>query len=319
MRPPAALFALLLVALLLAAPVRAAPDAPMATPAWTAGDFWVYRFNTTFENAVFLNGTVRAEVLALENVTVRGVPTDAYLVDTEGNGTLDGSFAAGTFSLRARGSWNLTGEERFTATSRVVVTSLLDITGQGHVDVLNAPFTLHWINSTESRIVRDTWTYPVPLGTSGEIVLNDSWSEDVFVRLDLNDTATNRTGLTESTLGLSLAERTQSVTVPAGAFEAFVVNQTASDGSRERFDYAPQVGNNARTITYNGTGEEVGRTELLSYRYQALEPKAGFPLSIVVAVVAAVAVVLLGAWALRRRRIREKAYTPPSLRDPPPT
>ena len=317
--PPAAI----LVATFLAAmpaTVGASLGTSMEAPSWAPGDFWTYRFNTTFEDTVFLNGTVRAEVLALRDVTVRGVAQDAYIVDTTGSGTLAGAFGFGSLRIPARGSWNLTGEETFAAGSRVVLRSLLDITGAGRIDLLNAPFTLHWINTTESRVVRDTWTYPVPLGFRGEVRLNSSWAEDVFVRIDQNDTTMNRTGLSESGLDLSLEDRTGEVTVPAGAFEVFVVNETWPDGSRERYDYAPGAGNNVRTVSYNASGGEVGRTELLSYRYRAAEPGEAFPVFVVTVVAAAAAlVVVLAAWALRRRRAREERYTPPSLRDPPAT
>ncbi len=313
--------ALLLALVLLAPPPARAAGAAMEAPAWTAGDYWVYRFNTTFEGFVFLNGTVRADLVALRNVTVRGVSMDAFVVDTRGNGTLEVSVILGTQELRAEGTWNLTGEEEFASASRVIVSSLLDITGEGRIGSLNAPFTLHWINTTESRVVRDTWSYPVPPGASGEVVLNTSWSEDVFLRIDQNDTTPmNGTGVAEERIGLALANDTETATVPAGPFTTFIVNETWPDGERERFEYAPQVGNNARTVTYDGSGRQVGRTELLSYRYQALEPRAGFPLWAAVGIAVAVpAAVVLGAWWLRRRRAREEAYTPPSLRDPPAT
>ncbi len=316
---PAALLALALAALLaLSLPARAAPSA-MEAPAWTPGDSWTYRFNTTFEGFAYLNGTVRAEVLALQNATVRGASVETYLVDTTGNGTLEASFTLGT-TFRARGGWNLTGEERFAADTRVIVTSLFDITGEGRVQVLGTPFSLHWINSTESVVVGDTWRYPVPLGGSGAILLNTSWSEDVFARLDQNGTWSNRTGVSEIGIDLSLGARPGSAAVPAGTFETFAVDEAWPDGTHERFEYAPLAGNNARTLTTNATGGELSRTELVSYRYQALEPGAGVPLWAVAAgVAAAAALVLLAAWALRRRRAREEAYTPPSLRDPPPT
>ncbi len=299
---------------------RAPLGASMDAPSWAPGDFWTYRFNTTFEDTLFLNGTVRAEVLALRNVTVRGVAQDAYIVDTTGLGTLEGAFGFGSLRIPARGTWNLTGEEAFATGSRLIVRSLLDISGTGRIDLLNAPFTLHWINTTESRVVTDTWTYPVPLGSRGEVRLNTSWTEDVFVRIDQNDTTRNRTGLAETGLVLSLADRTGAVSVPAGAFEVFVVNETWPDGTRERYDYAPGVGNNARTASYNATGGEVGRTELLAYRYQAAEPPGTFPFLAVAALGTAAAVLIVAAaWALRRRRAREDRYTPPSLRDPPAT
>ena len=311
-------FAFLLAAfLLLVAGVARAPlpDA-MAAPSWSPGDTWAYRFNSTFEGSVFLNGTLQAAVQRLDNVTVRGIGVDVFVVGTDGTGTLEGVFPTPFGDLPAAGFWNLTGEQLFATDSRTVVRNLITISAAGHVGILDLPFSLLWINSTSSRVVRDDWVYPVPVGFSGSATLNASMAEDVFLQFGTNPPLNTSTLVeAELTFGLSLLTRSDA-TVPAGAFETYVVEEAWPDGGRERFDYAPAAGNNARTRTYNSTGGEITRTELVSYRYKAGEaPPSVIPI-LAGLIVIGVAVPLAAWWFIRRRR-REREYTPPSLREPP--
>ena len=128
---------------------------------------------------------------------------------------------------------------------------------------------------------------------------------------------TTTVGVTEVTVAVSLSSRSNA-SVPAGTFETYVVRESWPDGASERFDYAPKAGNNVRTRTFNSTGAEVTRTELLSYRYRAGEspdPLATILIGAVVAIAVAAALTVL--WISRRRRRRDREYTPPSLREPP--
>ena len=261
---------------------------------------------------------VRAEVLGVSNVTVRGLAQDVFTVDTGGTGTLEGIFPTPLGNVPAKGTWNLTGEQLFATGSRKIVKTLIDISAAGQVGVLNLPFNLLWTNSTSSRVVRDEWRYPVPVGTFGNVTLNASMAEHVFLQFGTNPPLnTSTVADTEVTVLVSLASRSNT-SVPAGTFETFVMRETWPDGASERFDYAPAAGNNARTQTFNSTGAEVTRTELISYRYRAGESPDPFAMILIGAVVAiAVTVALTVLWISRRRRRRDREYTPPSLRDPP--
>ena len=304
--------------LLLAGTVRAPLTNSMEAPSWSAGDFWVYRFNSTFEGSAFLNGTLRADIVGVQNQTVRGIAQDLVVVETGGSGSLEGAFETPSGNVSAHGSWNLTGEQLFNEASRKIVKTLIRISAAGHVDVLDVPFTLQWTNSTSNRVVADAWRYPIPVGYTGSVTLNSSMNEDLFLVFDSNPPLiVNSSVETEVTLAVSLLS-TSTVTVPAGTFETYGVRETWTDGSVETFDYAPAAGNNARTQTFNSTGTEVSRTELVSYRYQASMPPNTIGTWVIVAgvaigVAAAAVLVLL----IVRRRRRERTYTPPSLRDPP--
>jgi hypothetical protein len=146
--------------------------------------------------------------------------------------------------------------------------------------------------------------------------LNASFVETVHVTFGRNETWTN-TSL-EKDVGLAVSlPATDTILVPAGSFETFVIRERWPDGSGQRFDYAPRAGNNARTETFNGTGGEVARTELVSYRYRAGQPPDPLGTWLLLAGVAAIAVIVPTGWLVLRRRRREREYTPPSIREPP--
>jgi len=308
--------------LLVAGAARAPLGTSMNAPAWTAGDFWEYRFNTTFENSVYLNGTVRAAVGETRTEVVRGVSVEVFVVNTSGRGIMAGAFEIFNASVPVSGAWNLTGEEWITTASRKIVKSLvvIDADGKVPVPVPDTDFHLSWTNLTTNVIVQDAFTYPVPLGFSGTVRANSSWREDVVVQLGGNPPGTFvNVNQTEVAFTVSVPA-TGNTSVPAGTFETFEVRESWPDGSSDRLDYAPRAGNNARTEAFNSSGGSVSRTELVAYRYRAAEPM-GDPvvLAVGIGVVVAVAIgfaVLALRWQ-RRRSEREKEFTPPSLRDPP--
>ncbi len=84
--------------------------------------------------------------------------------------------------------------------------------------------------------------------------------------------------------------------------------------------FAPAAGNSVRTEMYNGTGTEpVATSELVSYRYQALEPARFLGLTTsdwaIVLVVVAAAVVVLSFFLRRqmRRTVPPPGNSPPSV------
>lgn len=307
--------------LLVAGSARAPLGSSMEAPAWSAGDFWEYRFNTTFEGSIYLDGTVRAAISGVRAEVVRGVAQDVFVVNTSGLGILQGAFRLFNVSVPATGFWNLTGEEWIATASRKIVKSLVVITADGKVPIPipDTDFHLSWTNLTMNRVVQDPFTYPVALGFSGTVTLNSSWQEDVVLQLDDNPPETF-SNVNETDVAFQVrVPNTATVTVPAGTFETFEIREAWPDGSSDRFDYAPAAGNNARTEAYNASGDSLSRTELVAYRYQASEPPADSSLLYLATGigVAAVASAALAVKWWRRRAAREEAYTPPSLREPP--
>src|SRR5947209_5285614 len=145
----------------------------------------------------------------------RGVAQDVFTVDTGGTGTLEGIFPTPLGNVPAKGTWNLTGEQLFATGSRKIVKTLIDIAAVGQVGVLNLPFNLLWTNSTSNLVVRDEWRYPVLVGTSGNVTLNASMAEHVFLQFGTNPPVnTSTVAVTEVAVAVTLASRSNA-SVPA--------------------------------------------------------------------------------------------------------
>jgi len=109
MRAPMVLSAVACI-LMIAGGARAPLPASMEAPMWSVGDFWEYRFNSTFQDTVFLNGTVRAEISEAANRTVRSIPQDVFVVPTVGSGRLEASLRRSQF--RAPGTSPVSSSSR---------------------------------------------------------------------------------------------------------------------------------------------------------------------------------------------------------------
>lgn len=298
----------LLVGVLLTA-VSAAATAPLNQPAWTAGDFWTYDTSTVLTPGLNLTGTVTTTVQGELVTTVGGISLEAYRLILQGSGTAAGEVQLPSGNVTIQGSWVLTGEERFEHTDLTLVYNLLDLSVNGtYQNVL--PFSLRVQNTTTFQTRADTWRYPLSPGSSGSQTVAFNFTQDFY---SPSSTAhTNGTG--EWTFGFSMAPPTTE-TVPAGTFEAYAITQTWPDGSSQRSYASAEVGNAVRTESYAPDGNRTAVTELTAYRYQALETPTFLGLTsvgwaVVIAAIAAVVVVLVWRWRVRRA-------SPPRQRPPP--
>ena len=67
------------------------------------------------------------------------------------------------------------------------------------------------------------------------------------------------------------AEPLMRIDTPIGSFDTFPIGETYPDGTSARLYFAPVAGGYARTEARNQTAV-LGTTDLVAYRYQALEP-----------------------------------------------
>ncbi|HKZ98981.1 MAG TPA: hypothetical protein VJ326_05275 [Thermoplasmata archaeon] len=310
-RGAVALIVLILTACSLSVPGSARADAP----ALRVGDSWTYRTNTSFAEGFVLNGTARFTLAARGNVSVEGTDHDAFRVEIRGEGAIHGEVPVNGGSVPISGTWDLVGEELLTASGLKVVSSLLELLAQGVTQPFSQPFVLRVRNLTRFTILDDSWRFPVDVGDAGSVRSRFNASEDVSFRYSLFDDTSNSNGTGERTLAYRVESRSD-VQTPAGRFEAYAIRETWPDGRYDVLHFAAAVGNNARTQSYNETGAQVATTELVAYRYQALEPATflgltatGWAIGLIVASVTTAA----ASWAWRRRRM---ALRPPPT---PPT
>ena len=284
----------------------------MDRPAWTAGDFWTYRTNTTLTPGLNLTGTATSTVAGIQATAVDGSTVEAFRVVLSGSGTAAGTVSTSSGNVSVQGTWILTGEERFEPTDLHPVYSLLDLSVNGtYLSVV--PFSIRVQNTTTFQILADGWAYPLPVGGNGSLKVGYDFVQDVY---GIGGTTFHQNGTGQWALEFSLGPPT-SVATPAGTFTAYPELETWPDGSSERAWYAPQVGNDVRTETFDAGGNRTSETSLVAYRYQALEAPTFLGLTATewVVVGAGVVVVVAAAWLIRRSR-KKKTSLPPGGKPP---
>ena len=317
MRALAGLAAVLAIALLV--PASSPTLDRVDGPTLNVGDTWTYHTNTSLGSRFYFEGHVTLTVASHGPDTVEGVTFDAYRLQVNGAGTAAGTFSAQFGSAPASGNWVVTGHETVESAGLKTVASVLDLEANGTLrkSAVSVLFQLSAQNTTSYRFTQDTWRFPLSVLNATVVRGEMNFSEDFRLFYGLSRTLIHAAGVVAWNVSYAMEAHT-AVDTPAGHFDAYRIRQTLPDGTFNLLFYAPGVGNDARTETYNGT-EQVARTELTSFRYQALEPPTFFGLMASQwALVAVVVAVLIGGIVLvrRRRRRPEPPIEPPT--QPPP-
>ena len=315
MRPSCLLSVLLVVAVSLEG--ASAANATASGPRPTVGDRWTYRTNSTLGAGLSLGGQATLTVTSVGPATVEGVTFNAVRMAVHGAGTAAGNFSSRFVSGPASGTWVLSGEEVTELDGLKVVSTVLDLEANGTLQVPPVPiaFRLSVQNTSTHRFVSDSWRFPLAVGNTTVVRSELNFTEDVGFFYGLPSPPVRTAGRVPWNVSYSL-EATVVIDTPAGRFDTYRIRQTFPDASSGVLFFAPAAGNYARTESHNGTSE-VARTELVSYRYQALEPSRFMGLTTDQWLVAGVLVAAASGgfvwWFSRRRRA-----SPPERGPPPP-
>ena len=304
----AAAFAVFILAISALARTTAASNEAVSGPHLTVGDFWTYRTNTSLAAGFFLEGEITLGVSSQGPVTIEGTSYNAVQMSVTGSGAAAGTFSTHLGVTPASGRWLLTGEETLESAGLKVVSSVLDLEANGtfRTSSLAIPFLLSVQNTTTFRFLDDRWRFPAEIGNTSVVTGQMNFSEDSRLFYGFQN-QTHTAGRVWWNVSYAL-ETAIAVDSPAGHFDAYRIRQTAPDGGYALSYYAPATGNDARTETYNGTSR-VTTNELVSYRYQALEPARFLGLTAsqwgIVGIVAAVACsTAFAVWIRIRMRSR---------------
>ncbi len=297
----------------------AAPSNPAVVngPLLAPGDTWTYRTNTSLATGLALDGHVTLAVAAHSSTEVEGRTYDAYVMSVTGSGSATGTFATQVGSLQASGEWTVSGREILDAHGLKILSSVIDLEANGtlHTNAIPLAFLLSVQNSTSYRLEGDPWQFPLTVGATASLSSRMNFSEDFrLVYYGASLTPTHVAGLTWSNMTYDI-QAVIGIDTPAGRFEAYPIRETFADGSFTVSFFAPVAGNHARTEAHNGTST-VGTADLISYRYQALEPPTFIGLTTDRWAFAAIGIVAVGialVWWYRRRK------RPAALPGPPPT
>ncbi len=297
----------------------AAPSNPAVVngPLLAPGDTWTYRTNTSLATGLALDGPVTLAVAAHSSTEVEGRTYDAYVMSVSGSGRATGTFATQVGSLQASGEWTVSGREILDAHGLKILSSVIDLEANGtlHTNPIPLAFLLSVQNTTSYRLEGGPWQFPLTVGTTASLSSRMNFSEDFrLVYYGASLTPTHVAGLTWSNMTYDI-QAAVGIDTPAGRFEAYPIRETFADGSFTVSFFAPVAGNHARTEAHNGTST-VGTADLISYRYQALEPPTFLGLTTDRWAFAAIGFVAVGialVWWYRRRK------RPAALPGPPPT
>ena len=302
--PPSRLLIALLILAVVSAPTTGAA-ASIDRPVWTPGDFWTYRTNTTLAPGLGLTGEATSTVTGTL-AAADGSPAGSYRIVVAGSGTATGSVITPNGSVSIQGRWTLTGEERYEPDNLRLVYSLIDLSVNGtYRYIIPVPFSLRFQNTTTFRILQAGWRYPEAVGASNIVSVAYNFTQDVYSPTagHFHDNGTGQRDLAFS------VDNVTSVTTEAGSFEAFVIREDALDGTLQKTFYAPRVGNDVRTESYDAGGNLTSVGTLNAYRYQAAETPTFLGLTALQWTgvgaflgAAAVSVVLIILRARRRRR-----------------
>ncbi len=297
----------------------AAPSNPAVVngPVLAPGDSWTYRTNTSLATGLALDGLVTLTVTAHGSTEVEGRTYDAYTMSVSGSGSATGTFATQFGSTRASGEWTVSGREILDARGLKILSSVIDLEANGtlHTNPIPLPFALSVQNTTSYRLEEDPWQFPLTVGTTAYLSSQMNFSEDFrLVYYGVSPTPRHVAGLTWSNATYDV-QAAVGIDTPAGRFDAYPIRETFADGSFTLSFFAPVAGNHARTEAHNGTST-VGTADLVSYRYQALEPPTFLGLTTDRWVLAAIGIVAVGialVWWYRKRK------RPAALPGPPQT
>jgi len=287
----------------------AAVDRPVLTP----GDFWTYRTNSTLLPGLYLVGEVTSQVMGQERMTVEGVTMDAYRIQVTGTGDASGQLRSTFMNGSIRGSWRVTGQELLEPSELKVVSTVLDLSVNGTFQGV-IPFSARVQNTTTFRILEDAWRFPLEVGRTGHVTVLFNYTED---RYGFGETGNRTTGSGIWVLNYTMEARTD-VSVWARTFDAYRIREDWPGGGYSLLFFAPSVGNNVRTESYNDTGSLTATTELVAYRYQVVSPPTflGLPSWQWGLAAGGIAAVALLAWS--RRRSRKRSQQIPSFEEARP-
>jgi hypothetical protein len=310
---------LIAVALILVPAIgMAAEPAAVEGPRLAPGDFWTYRTNTSLAAGLSLDGRVTLSLADRSAIAVEGTPYDVYNLSLSGSGTAAGRIETRLGSANASGSWILTGWQLTEVRGLTRLWTVVDLEANGTVDTKPAPlpFALRVQNTTRFRLESDPWSFPLRVGDSATVAGRMNFTEDVGLSYGFPTTPKRTVGVAwwNRTFTLGPAAR---VNTSLGTFDTFPIDETDPDGISTRLFFAPVAGNYARTETRNGTSE-LGTSDLVAYRYQALEPSRFLGLTLDQWAIAAAGIAAGAAAFVWWRRRRKKRGTDGAVPPTPP-
>jgi hypothetical protein len=278
-------------------------------PQWQVGEWW--KFNIEISGEANLVGTYTYTVVNDDiNVPQNERNFNCYQLDISAEGTLSGEITGNEIA----GTWTITEQQYYTKSDQswVAVYSTYQET-----------FTVKDGDSEATRIslvqdekimstttIETTYNPPFEANKGFPLTVGESWSasttETTTTQTAANWNLESKTESETYTKTFSVL-RKESITLPMGEIETYVVKMTEPDGVYSETYYSPEVGFDVKQIDYDATGKVQTTLELLDCNYSTAEDSKEqlfnteiLQIFIILAIVTVVAIAVI--FLLKKRR-----------------
>jgi hypothetical protein len=269
---PVLIITISLVAIAIGIPRVAHADAPSPASTLAAGDWWKYNFQTTIEGLT-LTGPITETLASQQSINVQGIDYNSYRVTLTGSGSVTGVVAG----YSVTGSWTTSGDDYMRTSDLADIKShlSLQISVQIAAPIPNTSFTYTQITDSTNNPPSQTLQFPLSTGGHWAVTLTSTTSTTSYSTGNPTP-VTNVTTTTESENSDVISNSV--TTVPAGAFDAYLVRTSMSSGYTEDY-YSPEVENMIKIQDYNSTGVQTDSFTLLSYSAWAYKSTIGISMN----------------------------------------
>jgi hypothetical protein len=277
-------------------------SADLDVPAMLEGDFWEYE-TTIVSAGLNFDGTIKFEMMKIEDITVGSTTHSAYKISLSGGGSFSGYDQGAYLS----GTWNAPGLGYYETSDYdlVKIVQNTEMDGFWQLSGMSGTFYQTSHNTTTYELISSTWNFPIKVGDSGTVKRKADTSSILHYEspgtqdIDISEDFTFNETLNYSCI------KTEEVTVPAGTFDTLFIKREAEDGSFVDMWYSQEVGESVKSEYYDENGTWFGTDKLVSFSYQgSAESDSNDRLLIMILVAIAIAVVLIALMIGLRMRKR---------------
>lgn len=242
-------------------------------PQWQIGDWW--KFNIEISGQANLVGTYTYAVVNDDiNISQNEQKFNCYQLDTSAEGTLSGEIDGNEIA----GTWTITEQQYYTK---------LDQSWVAVHSTYQETFTIKDGDPGATRIslvqdekimstttIKTTYNPPFEANKGFPLTVGESWfastTETTTTQTEANWNLESKTESETYTKTFSVL-RKESITLPIGEIETYVVKMTEPDGAYSETYYSPKVGFDVKQIDYDATGTIQTTMELLDCNYPTAE------------------------------------------------
>jgi hypothetical protein len=268
------------------------------------GDYWEYEAEES-RNGLTLEGTIRAESVGKERITVAGTEYETTVLSWSGEGTYTGM----PMGMEMSGNWTISGFQYFQESNDVLIKSIEHYILEGTYSFpgTSGDWSYNYHNETLSNLLMDEKSSEMDVGSLGYTVANVTSQVTLLQGMDGNiiDSLINHTF--EETIFYNCTKK-ETIIVPAGKFETYQIKITKPDGSYKLDWRSPEVGHSVKMEIYDNNGVKQGSMELKEY-YQEQESTSNtlFGMSpstflVIASLIIVVVIILIFLLVVRRKR-----------------